>query len=209
MTYAAPLRDIRFVLYEMIGVDDKELIDAILDEAARFAGEVLAPLNQTGDAEGARWHDGAVSTPQGSAMPTRSSSPAAGTRWLAIRRMAARDCPPRRGGGGGDVARRQHGVRAVPAADARRDRGAVAVRHRGAEGALPAEDGRGHLDRHDEPHRAAGRLRSCGRAHRAAARKATTTASLARRSSSPTASTILPRTSSISCWRERRTRRRA
>src|SRR6185437_1392617 len=65
MTYAAPLSDIRFVLYEMIGVDDKELIDAVLDEAARFAGEVLAPLNQSGDAEGARWHDGAVSTPHG------------------------------------------------------------------------------------------------------------------------------------------------
>jgi len=65
MTYAAPLRDIRFVLYEMIGVDDKELIDAVLDEAARFAGEVLAPLNQSGDAEGARWHDGAVTTPHG------------------------------------------------------------------------------------------------------------------------------------------------
>ncbi len=65
MTYAAPLRDIRFVLHEMIGVDDAALVDAILDEAARFAADVLAPLNQPGDEQGARWQDGAVATPQG------------------------------------------------------------------------------------------------------------------------------------------------
>ena len=76
MTYSAPLRDIRFVLHEMIGLDhatsrsggepvSPELVDAILDEAARFAADVLAPLNQPGDKQGSRWHDGAVSTPDG------------------------------------------------------------------------------------------------------------------------------------------------
>ncbi len=76
MTYAAPLRDMRFVLHEVIGLDEimalpgheavtPELADAILDEAARFAADVLAPLNRSGDTEGAQWHDGAVQTPEG------------------------------------------------------------------------------------------------------------------------------------------------
>jgi len=76
MTYNAPLRDMRFVLDELIGLDrvaalpgcesiGPELVDAVLDEAAKFAREVLAPLNQSGDQQGARWHDGAVATPDG------------------------------------------------------------------------------------------------------------------------------------------------
>ena len=63
--YAAPLRDMRFVLNDLVGMDtiaslpgyehaDSGLIDAILDEAAKFAGHVLSPLNHTGDREGAR-----------------------------------------------------------------------------------------------------------------------------------------------------------
>ncbi len=76
MTYNAPLRDMRFVLAELIGLDrvaalpgcesiSPELVDAVLDEAAKFAREVLAPINQSGDRQGARWHDGEVSTPDG------------------------------------------------------------------------------------------------------------------------------------------------
>ena len=42
-----------------------ELVDAILDEAARFAADVLAPLNQPGDKQGARWQGGAVTAPDG------------------------------------------------------------------------------------------------------------------------------------------------
>jgi len=76
MTYNAPLRDMRFVLTELVGLDrvaalpgcdamGPELVDAVLDEAAKFASEVLAPINQSGDRQGARWHDGAVTTPDG------------------------------------------------------------------------------------------------------------------------------------------------
>ncbi len=76
MAYNAPLRDMRFVLTELIGLDriaalpgcegvEPELVDAVLDEAARFARDVLAPLNQPGDQQGAQWRDGAVQTPQG------------------------------------------------------------------------------------------------------------------------------------------------
>jgi len=76
MTYAPPLRDMRFVLDELIGLDrvaalpgydqaTPDLVAAILEEAAKFARDVLAPLNQPGDKQGARWHDGEVTTADG------------------------------------------------------------------------------------------------------------------------------------------------
>jgi acyl-CoA dehydrogenase len=76
MTYTAPLRDMRFVLTELIGLDriaalpgcdgvSPELVDAVLDEAGKFARDVLAPINQSGDLQGARWSDGEVKTPDG------------------------------------------------------------------------------------------------------------------------------------------------
>lgn len=74
--YIAPLKDIRFVMQELAGQDkvvtlpgceeaSSDVIDAILDEAAKFAGTVLSPLNRIGDREGARWKDTAVSTAPG------------------------------------------------------------------------------------------------------------------------------------------------
>lgn len=76
MTYAAPLDDMRFVLNRLAGLPeiatlpgfedaDPDLVEAILIEAGRFAGEVLAPLNSTGDRQGCRWFDGKVATPDG------------------------------------------------------------------------------------------------------------------------------------------------
>ena len=76
MTYTAPLRDIRFALEEIAGIGavaalpgyeeaTEELRDSILDEAAKIAGEVLAPLNRVGDTQGAKWVDGNVTTPDG------------------------------------------------------------------------------------------------------------------------------------------------
>ena len=74
--YAAPLRDMRFVLTELVGLDriaalpgyaevTPELVDAILTEAARFAGEVLGPLNKPGDRIGAVLEGDGVHTPPG------------------------------------------------------------------------------------------------------------------------------------------------
>ena len=74
--YNAPLRDMRFVLKELVGLEavaslpgceevTEDLVDQILDESARFSREVIAPLNKTGDKEGSRWKDGKVSTPAG------------------------------------------------------------------------------------------------------------------------------------------------
>jgi len=74
--YRAPLRDMRFVLHELLG-DDRlarfystvdysgELADSILDEAAKFGENVLEPLNKTGDAEGAKWTPDGVVVPKG------------------------------------------------------------------------------------------------------------------------------------------------
>ena len=76
-TYKAPLRDIHFVMHELLesesfykrlaGFEDvtRDLMDAILKEAARFSEDVLAPLNRQGDEQGCSWDDGKVITPDG------------------------------------------------------------------------------------------------------------------------------------------------
>jgi len=74
--YHAPLRDLAFVLDELIGSQalagcadfadySSELAAAVLGEAAKFAQEVLDPLNQPGDQEGARWTPEGVVAAQG------------------------------------------------------------------------------------------------------------------------------------------------
>ncbi len=76
-TYKAPVRDMKFLLHEILGASDLakfeqfsevdvDLIDAILEESAKFSEEVLAPLNIVGDHEGCTRHeDGSVTTPTG------------------------------------------------------------------------------------------------------------------------------------------------
>ena len=74
--YRAPLRELRFVLDELLSVGflstypglsehSSETTESILGEAARFAEEILEPLNQSGDREGARWTPDGVVTPRG------------------------------------------------------------------------------------------------------------------------------------------------
>ncbi|MCW2268219.1 Acyl-CoA dehydrogenase, short-chain specific [compost metagenome] len=74
--YTAPLRDMQFVLNELGHLDHvrrlpgceelgSDLVDAILNEAGKYAQGVLSPLNVSGDREGARWVDGQVITPKG------------------------------------------------------------------------------------------------------------------------------------------------
>ena len=75
-SYAAPLKDMRFVLNELAGLGEvaklpgygdatPETVDAILEEASKFASEVLDPINYSGDQEGSNWKDGKVATPKG------------------------------------------------------------------------------------------------------------------------------------------------
>ncbi|HKU46764.1 MAG TPA: acyl-CoA dehydrogenase [Burkholderiales bacterium] len=76
MSYQAPLKDMRFVLKELAGLEavaklpgyqdaTPDTVDAILEEASKFASEVLDPINYSGDREGSVWKDGAVTTPKG------------------------------------------------------------------------------------------------------------------------------------------------
>jgi alkylation response protein AidB-like acyl-CoA dehydrogenase len=73
-TYLAPLEDIRFALRVSAGLEgiarlqgfehaEPDLIDAVLDEAGKFAANVVAPSNRPGDKEGSRWENGVVRTP--------------------------------------------------------------------------------------------------------------------------------------------------
>ena len=72
--YKAPLKELRFVLHQLIrdeqlagleGFEDysADFADSVLEEAGKFAEEVLAPINRDGDKHGAQW------TPEGVRMP--------------------------------------------------------------------------------------------------------------------------------------------
>jgi len=74
--YTAPLRDMKFVIKELAGLDavaalpgceevTPDLVDAVLEEAAKFAAGVLSPLNATGDRGGCKLEDGVVTTAPG------------------------------------------------------------------------------------------------------------------------------------------------
>ena len=76
--YTPPLRDMQFVMHELLDVENvlrtlpphaetgRDLIDQVLEEGGKFCAEVLFPLNRNGDEEGCRWAEGGVvTTPQG------------------------------------------------------------------------------------------------------------------------------------------------
>lgn len=75
--YKAPLRDIRFCLFELLEYQQHcetvpncseaspDIVDAILDESAKFCEQVLAPINAVGDQQGCQLIDGGVITPDG------------------------------------------------------------------------------------------------------------------------------------------------
>ena len=75
--YNAPLRDIQFVMNELLDAGTHyqqipggeeatpDMVDAIIQEGAKFCEQVLSPLNQTGDSEGCQLENGEVKTPTG------------------------------------------------------------------------------------------------------------------------------------------------
>ncbi|MFJ3055525.1 acyl-CoA dehydrogenase [Herbaspirillum sp. NPDC087042] len=76
MSYTAPLKDMLFVMNELAGLSavnalpgcedaTPETAEAILEENAKFCGEVIAPLNHGGDKEPSAWADGRVTTSPG------------------------------------------------------------------------------------------------------------------------------------------------
>jgi len=107
-TYTPPLRDMRFIMHEVLKVSDEfkaipryaeadvETMDAVLEEAGKFAAEVTFPLNMTGDAQGCKLdpktHE--VTTPAGfkqayaqyveAGWPALSGDPAFGGQGLPL-----------------------------------------------------------------------------------------------------------------------------
>ena len=76
MSYDAPIQEMQFVLEDLCGLDavaglpgleeaTPDMVRAILEEAAKFAGQVLAPMNRAGDEAGLGFADGQVTTPPG------------------------------------------------------------------------------------------------------------------------------------------------
>ncbi|MBE7638298.1 acyl-CoA dehydrogenase [Sneathiella sp. P13V-1] len=74
--YNAPLKDMRFVLNHVIGLDElnsmeafahaeSDVVDAVLEEASKLATNVLSPLNKAGDLAGTSVTDGVVKSPEG------------------------------------------------------------------------------------------------------------------------------------------------
>lgn len=74
-TYTAPVRDIQFVLHDLLQITKQDLAgyadlepeftEAVLDAAGKIASQVLAPLNAVGDHQGCRLENGVVRTPDG------------------------------------------------------------------------------------------------------------------------------------------------
>ncbi|HEV2081327.1 MAG TPA: acyl-CoA dehydrogenase C-terminal domain-containing protein [Brevundimonas sp.] len=76
MAYKSPVRDLTFILSDVLDIDryanqpgfqdvSAELAQQVLEEAGRFADEVIAPINNPGDKEGCRVENGVVTTPKG------------------------------------------------------------------------------------------------------------------------------------------------
>ena len=76
MSYRAPVSDMLSTMRHVAGLDrliadglapelDGGMAEAVLDEAAKFAADVIAPLNRVGDLNGSKLKDGAVTTPPG------------------------------------------------------------------------------------------------------------------------------------------------
>ena len=77
LEYRAPERDLHFLLFDLFKVRDEwrglpefadfteDVVRAVISECGRVAGEIMAPLNQAGDAQGCRWEDGVVTAPDG------------------------------------------------------------------------------------------------------------------------------------------------
>ncbi|MDE1930137.1 MAG: acyl-CoA dehydrogenase [Alphaproteobacteria bacterium] len=104
--YAAPLAEMRFALDEIAGLPEiaklpgyeavsADVVDAVLGEAAKLAGNVIAPTNRTGDIEKSRLENGVVRTPAGFKEAYRAY---AGGGWSAL------SAPPEHGGQGLPIA---------------------------------------------------------------------------------------------------------
>ena len=140
MSYTAPVADMRFVLEEVAELEalarlpgyeaaSPDLAEAILDEAAKLAGNELAPLNQPADRAGSVLENGVVRTPPGfreayaryveGGWNGLAFDPEYGGQGLPLALAIA---------GGGDVEFGLHELCALPAAECRCGRAAAGAR---------------------------------------------------------------------------------
>ena len=222
MTYRAPVNDMLFMMRHVGQLDRAirdgihpdlsiDVVQDILEEAARFSRQVLAPINRSGDRHGAQWRDGIVTTAPGFKEAYQA--------WVAAG-WNALGGPVEYGGQGlpqllnaGCFEMWNGACLAFGIGPLLTFGGAEAVAAHGSEELKQPVSGqarRRRVDGDDEPDRAAGGLGSQRHPHpRRAVRATAAIASAARKSSSATASTISPTTSSTWCWRDCPTRRRA
>ena len=102
--YKAPLRDIRFVRDELLGYEahyqslpacqdaTPDMVDAILEEGAKFCEQVLAPLTAWVTSKGVPGASQALKPLPVSKKPTNSSSKAAGQAWPMTWSTVAKAC---------------------------------------------------------------------------------------------------------------------
>ncbi len=175
MTYRAPINDMLLALNHGAGLQaavkaghygdfDADITAAVLEEAGRFASDVLAPLNRVGDENGIKLDRRQGDHRAGLARCLQALDRGRLERGIgpgSVRRPgpAARDqCRLHR-----NLERIEHGVRPLPAADAERDRGARCAWQRRTEEDLSRKAGLRRVDRHHAADRAAGRI-GCRRA---------------------------------------------
>ena len=99
--YQAPIRDMQFVIHELHaspalpGLEEvtPSLIDSILEEAGKFAANILLPINASGDEEGCTYENGVVRTPAGFKQAYRQFCEAGWTSIAAVPEFGGQDLP--------------------------------------------------------------------------------------------------------------------
>mgnify|MGYP000099839178 FL=1 len=100
-SYTAPVKDMQFLLHQVLNVSASEIAGyadldeaftaAVLEEASKVASDLLAPLNASGDREGCALENGVVRTPKGFKAAFAAMKDGG---WTAL------DCDPAYGGQG-------------------------------------------------------------------------------------------------------------
>ena len=177
MTYQAPLDDIGFALKYGAGLAPAveeglfgdltiDVVDAVLAEAGRLAGEVIAPLNRVGDEFGTPFNNGVVTTAPGWKEAYRTWRDGG---WNGLSRAGGMGRPSAAAVDQHRLHRNvefsSYGFCGRSAPDHRGGRRALCARLRGTQENLSSKARVRRMDRNDATHRAAGRLRRRCAAH--------------------------------------------